>query len=101
VRGKSVGDDFRERKMTMPVILAYRAARDEEERKFWRHAFAGGEASFEEARRLIDRDRIGEAALTHADSFALSAADAARALPEHPLRKVLIDLALASSQRPS
>jgi octaprenyl-diphosphate synthase len=33
--GKTVGDDFREGKMTLPVILAY-AAGDAEERAFWR-----------------------------------------------------------------
>ncbi len=33
--GKSVGDDFREGKITLPVILAYRRG-DEDERKFWR-----------------------------------------------------------------
>ncbi|WPZ37061.1 polyprenyl synthetase family protein [Thalassobaculum sp. OXR-137] len=32
--GKTVGDDFREGKMTLPVILAY-AAGDSEERAFW------------------------------------------------------------------
>lgn len=35
--GKTVGDDFREGKMTLPVILAY-AAGDAEERAFWKRA---------------------------------------------------------------
>ncbi|MCQ8185106.1 polyprenyl synthetase family protein [Parvularcula maris] len=100
VRGKSVGDDFRERKMTMPVILAYRAARSDEERGFWEAAFGGGEASFEEARRLIDRDRIGEAALHHAEGFAEEAVRAAESLPEHPLKEVLVSLAVSSAARP-
>ena len=33
--GKTVGDDFREGKITLPVILAYRRG-DDEERIFWR-----------------------------------------------------------------
>jgi len=33
--GKTVGDDFREGKITLPVILAYRRG-DDEERRFWR-----------------------------------------------------------------
>lgn len=33
--GKTVGDDFREGKITLPVVLAYRSG-DEEERRFWR-----------------------------------------------------------------
>ncbi|HXL99661.1 MAG TPA: polyprenyl synthetase family protein, partial [Rhizomicrobium sp.] len=35
--GKSVGDDFREAKVTLPVILAFERA-DEEARRFWRRA---------------------------------------------------------------
>ena len=38
--GKGVGDDFRDGKMTLPVILAY-ARGDERERDFWRAAIAG------------------------------------------------------------
>ena len=38
--GKDRGDDFREGKMTLPVILAY-ARGSEEERRFWRDAIAG------------------------------------------------------------
>jgi len=33
--GKTIGDDFREGKISLPVILAFRRG-DEEERKFWR-----------------------------------------------------------------
>src|SRR5688572_21744547 len=41
--GKGVGDDFRDGKVTLPVILAY-ARGNEEERAFWRQAMAGGRA---------------------------------------------------------
>src|SRR6186713_1215579 len=39
--GKGVGDDFRDGKVTLPVILAY-ARGSEEERAFWQQAMAGG-----------------------------------------------------------
>src|SRR3954449_1262191 len=39
--GKGVGDDFRDGKMTLPVILAY-ARGDEQDRTFWREAMEGG-----------------------------------------------------------
>src|SRR6187551_1585863 len=39
--GKGVGDDFRDGKVTLPVILAY-ARGSEDERAFWRQAMAGG-----------------------------------------------------------
>jgi len=42
--GKTVGDDFREGKITLPVILAYRRG-DEDERAFWRRTLEDGEQS--------------------------------------------------------
>jgi octaprenyl-diphosphate synthase len=39
--GKSVGDDFREAKVTLPVILAYARA-DDEARRFWTRVIAAG-----------------------------------------------------------
>ena len=41
--GKGVGDDFRDGKVTLPVILAYARGSDSE-RRFWREAMAGGRA---------------------------------------------------------
>ncbi|WP_164116665.1 polyprenyl synthetase family protein [Sphingorhabdus sp. Alg239-R122] len=42
--GKGVGDDFRDGKVTLPVILAY-ARGNEEERKFWQDAIIGHRTS--------------------------------------------------------
>jgi hypothetical protein len=39
--GKNVGDDFREGKITLPVVLAYRRGNDEE-RAFWRRTLSEG-----------------------------------------------------------
>jgi octaprenyl-diphosphate synthase len=44
IMGKGVGDDFRDGKVTLPVILAY-ARGAESERAFWRAAMAGERAS--------------------------------------------------------
>lgn len=51
VMGKDAGDDFKEGKLTLPVILAYRRG-DEVAKTFWRDAMEGrrtAEADFEEA----------------------------------------------------
>jgi geranylgeranyl pyrophosphate synthase len=40
--GKTVGDDFREGKITLPVVLAYRRG-DAEERAFWKLTLVDGE----------------------------------------------------------
>ncbi len=42
--GKTVGDDFREGKMTLPILLAYRRGSDAE-REFWRRTLERGEQS--------------------------------------------------------
>ena len=42
--GKGVGDDFRDGKVTLPVILAYARGSDAE-RGFWREAMAGGRSA--------------------------------------------------------
>lgn len=49
--GKGVGDDFREGKMTLPLILAY-ARGNEDDRAFWRAAVSG--------------ERVGDDDLAHA-----------------------------------
>src|SRR6185369_12557375 len=53
--GKGVGDDFRDGKVTLPVILAF-ARGSEADRRFWREAMAGervSDADLEEATRLL------------------------------------------------
>ena len=40
--GKSIGDDFREGKITLPVVLSYRRGSDEN-RKFWRRVLQDGD----------------------------------------------------------
>jgi octaprenyl-diphosphate synthase len=55
--GKSVGDDFRERKITLPVILAFRRG-SEPERKFWRRALEEGDQTNDDllyAQKLLER----------------------------------------------
>ena len=50
VMGKGVGDDFRDGKVTLPVILAY-ARGSADERSFWREAIAGGSNSNDQLER--------------------------------------------------
>ena len=48
--GKDAGDDFREGKVTLPVILAYSRG-NEEERKFWKDAIIGHKSSDDDLAR--------------------------------------------------
>jgi len=51
--GKNVGDDFREGKITLPLVLAYRRGTDTE-RAFWRGAIEQGESDDAQLERAID-----------------------------------------------
>ena len=76
--GKGKGDDFREGKMTLPVILAY-ARGTEEERKFWREAIGGhrvADTDLAHAVTLINRHDAVSATRERARHFAARAIDA-------------------------
>jgi octaprenyl-diphosphate synthase len=89
--GKNVGDDFRERKITLPVIRAVAAA-SPEERGYWVRTIGRGDqrsGDLEEALRLMARH--GALAATHAaaEAHARRARAALAALPDGPLRRQL------------
>jgi octaprenyl-diphosphate synthase len=76
--GKSVGDDFREGKITLPVILAFRRG-TEAERAFWNRTIADGEISdgdLENAISLMRKHKAVEATLERARSYGAIARDA-------------------------
>jgi len=93
--GKTVGDDFREGKITMPVLAAY-AGSDETERAFWRRTIEASEqtkADLDEAMRLIARRGAICATLGLAARFAASAKASLSTFPASPLRDGLLDVA--------
>ncbi len=58
--GKDAGDDFREGKMTLPVILAH-ARGDAAARAFWKAAIAGHRNSDDDLAEAVDRVRATRA----------------------------------------
>ena len=93
--GKSVGDDFRERKLTLPVIKAVARA-DADERAFWVRTIERGDqndSDLDEALRLIALHRTMDATRADALRWAETAKAAMKKLPDHELREMLIDLA--------
>lgn len=93
--GKNTGDDFRERKLTLPVIKAIAMA-DEAERAFWVRTIEKGkqaEGDLEQAMALMVKHGTLEATRTEAVTWAERARAALAVLPEHPLRAMLDDLA--------
>ena len=93
--GKNVGDDFHERKLTLPVIKAVAQA-DAEERTFWTRTIERGrqeEGDLDHALDLLHRHGALDATRADAMAWAEKAKTALDALPEHPVRTMLRDLA--------
>ena len=89
--GKTVGDDFREGKITLPIVLAYRRG-DEEERLFWRRAVEdlnqdGGD--LERAINLMERHQALSDSVARARHYGAIARDAIGIFPDGPEKAAL------------
>jgi len=93
--GKAVGDDFREAKVTLPVILAYARA-DGNSRVFWKRVIEGGpqsEADLERAITCVEETGAIQETMTRARHYADIAKDALAPLAPGPIRAALADIA--------
>jgi len=91
--GKGVGDDFRDGKVTLPVILAYARGSDEE-REFWLDAMAGRRADDEDLGRAIRLLRTSGAlddTIERARLFGQRAIDALGPFPAGRAKAALIE----------
>ena len=92
--GKNVGDDFREGKVTLPVILAYRRGTSAE-REFWKRAIEDNivdDAALEKATGLMIRHGAIADTITRAGHFGEIARDALAPLKSSPQKTALIDV---------
>ncbi|WP_375689050.1 polyprenyl synthetase family protein [Pseudooceanicola sp. LIPI14-2-Ac024] len=93
--GKNVGDDFRERKLTLPLIKAVAAA-DETERAFWVRTIERGkqeDGDLEQALALLAKHGALDATRAAAFDWAARARDSLSVVPDHPVKSMLSDLA--------
>jgi len=93
--GKNIGDDFRERKLTLPVIRAVAQA-DAEERAFWDRTIQKGrqeDGDLEQALALLAKHGTMESTRLDAIQWADRAKTALADLPAHPIKDMLVDLA--------
>lgn len=99
--GKTIGDDFREGKMTAPVILAYQQATPEE-RDFWTRTIARREqkdGDLEQALAIFERTNALKKGMAYAEHFAELAHKALMNAPANRLRDCLEDVLRFSVQR--
>jgi len=93
--GKNTGDDFRERKVTLPVIKAVAQA-DAAERAFWVRVIEKGrqqDGDLVQAMAIMARHGAIAAARADAQAWAAKAREALHGLPDHPLKAMLDSLA--------
>ncbi len=92
--GKTIGDDFREGKITLPVILAFRRG-SEEERQFWKRTVEDmnqGEADLARAIELMARHGSLRDTVERARHYGAIARDALGIFPDGPVKRILLDV---------
>ncbi|MGI9511822.1 MAG: polyprenyl synthetase family protein [Anderseniella sp.] len=91
--GKSVGDDFREGKITLPVVLSYRRG-DTKQREFWKRVMEDGDqrdGDLETAIGLMVQHDALEATVERARHYGAIARDAMEIFPESSYKSALVD----------
>lgn len=100
--GKKIGDDFRDGKITLPVILAYRRSSNED-KKFWDRCFRErkqDEDDLAKAISLIKKHEILEESVGFATKYVEEAKRALKVFKESPEKSALIELLNFSINRP-
>ena len=91
--GKNVGDDFREGKITLPVVLSFRRGSDTE-RAFWNRTLEQGEVrdkDLEMALSLMAKHRALEDTIKRARHYGAIAKDALALFPDSRMKDALAD----------
>ncbi|MDH7797036.1 MULTISPECIES: polyprenyl synthetase family protein [unclassified Beijerinckia] len=92
--GKNVGDDFREGKITLPVVLSFRRG-TEAERDFWRRTLERGEIAegdLETALATMKKHRALEDTVERARHYGAMARDALELFPASQWKRALFDV---------
>ena len=101
--GKTIGDDFREGKITLPIILSFRRGSDKE-RAFWTKTLVEGNiepGDLEEAVAIMKRHKAIEATLERARSYGAIAQDALAIFPDCPEKAAMEQVIAFCVQRTS
>jgi octaprenyl-diphosphate synthase len=91
--GKNVGDDFREGKITLPVVLSFRRG-SEAERDFWKRTLEAGsatDAELDQAVAIMRRHRAIEDTIERARHYGAMARDALALFPDGDMKAALLE----------
>jgi len=91
--GKAVGDDFREGKITLPIILAFARGTDVE-REFWRRTMENldqNDGDIEVAQELLVKHKALEDTAQRARHYGAIAKDALGIFPDSDIKSALVD----------
>jgi octaprenyl-diphosphate synthase len=91
--GKNIGDDFREGKITLPVVLSYRRGNNAE-REFWDRTLGRGEqrdGDLDTAVGLMTQHRAIEDTIQRARHYGEIAIDALALAPDSEVKQALLE----------
>jgi octaprenyl-diphosphate synthase len=92
--GKNVGDDFREGKITLPIVLSFRRGTDAE-REFWRRTLEKGDVTdgdLETALATMRKHRALEDTVERARHYGSMARDALELFPQSNWKRALFEV---------
>ena len=91
--GKSVGDDFREGKITLPVVLSYRRG-DDKQREFWKRVMEAGDqrdGDVDHAIHLMNQHGAIDDTIDRARHYGAIARDALEIFPDSDYKAAMVD----------
>ncbi|MFN7039309.1 MAG: polyprenyl synthetase family protein [Alphaproteobacteria bacterium] len=99
--GKSVGDDFREGKITLPVIVAYDKS-DKEEKEFWRNKMNNSERTAEDlivAINIMNKYSVSKIINEYASRYINLAKQSLDIFPQSEIKTLLLEILAFSLKR--
>jgi octaprenyl-diphosphate synthase len=99
--GKTVGDDFREGKVTLPIVLAFNRG-DAREQAFWRRTIEDleqTEADLPHAMTLLEKHGCLRETLDRAERYVADAREAMSVFPDSPTKQALLATLESSLER--